>query len=226
MTRHPGEVHVLDVNGIAGFLYLPTLDAEDACRLLAAVRRKTGGINPPSVLPWPPVQTTARSTPPLIDATRDDGRTFVHAAPLLDALEATRADGLSRRVGSATNASAPVEHLGTAATPTARDARLRPPRGDGRQRRAAPAHARRWRPRPTPRRCSRFCATPRAEQCGANGAAVLKAVANEGELVAAIGPLAHRARPPFRASRFARARSAADARRRGRRRFQRTRRGR
>ena len=59
MTRHPGEVHVMDVNGIAGFLYLPTLDAEDACRLLAAVRRKTGGINPPSVLPWPHVQTTA-----------------------------------------------------------------------------------------------------------------------------------------------------------------------
>jgi hypothetical protein len=59
MTRHPGEVHVMDVNGIAGFLYLPTLDAEDASRLLAAVRRKTGGINPPSVLPWPAVQTTA-----------------------------------------------------------------------------------------------------------------------------------------------------------------------
>jgi len=59
MTRHPGEVHVLDVNGIAGFLYLPTLEAEDASRLLAAVRRKSGGINPPSVLPWPLVQTTA-----------------------------------------------------------------------------------------------------------------------------------------------------------------------
>ena len=58
MTRHPGEVHVMDVNGIAGFLYLPTLDAEDARRLLAAVRRKTGGINPPSVLPWPPVPKT------------------------------------------------------------------------------------------------------------------------------------------------------------------------
>jgi hypothetical protein len=58
MTRHPGEVHVMDVNGIAGFLYLPTLDAEDACRLLAAVRRKTGAINPPSVLPWPPVPKT------------------------------------------------------------------------------------------------------------------------------------------------------------------------
>ena len=58
MTRHPGEVHVMDVNNIAGFLYLPTLDAEDACRLLAAVRRKTGAINPPSVLPWPRVPKT------------------------------------------------------------------------------------------------------------------------------------------------------------------------
>ena len=62
MTRHPGEVHVMDVNSIAGFLYLPTLDAEDASRLLAAVRRKTGAINPPSVLPWPPVPTTVGQT--------------------------------------------------------------------------------------------------------------------------------------------------------------------
>lgn len=53
LTRHPGEAHVLDVNGIAGFLYLPTLEADDAQRLLAAVRRKSGGINPPHVLQWP-----------------------------------------------------------------------------------------------------------------------------------------------------------------------------
>ena len=45
-----------------------------------------------------------RSTAPLIDATRggpggeDDSRTFVPAAPLLDALEATRVDGASRSV--------------------------------------------------------------------------------------------------------------------------------
>src|ERR1700742_4167589 len=54
MTRHPGESHLLDINGIAGFLYLPTLDAEDAQRLLATVRQKRGGgINPPNVLSWP-----------------------------------------------------------------------------------------------------------------------------------------------------------------------------
>jgi hypothetical protein len=53
LTRHPDDVHLLDVNGIAGFLYLPTLDPEAAQRLLAAVRRTRGGINPPDVLPWP-----------------------------------------------------------------------------------------------------------------------------------------------------------------------------
>jgi hypothetical protein len=52
MTRHPGEAHLLDVNGIAGFLYLPTLDPADAHRVLSAVRQTRGGINPPSVLPW------------------------------------------------------------------------------------------------------------------------------------------------------------------------------
>lgn len=51
LTRHPGEAHLLDVNGIAGFLYLPTLDREDAQRLLAGVRRKPG-ITPPDVLSW------------------------------------------------------------------------------------------------------------------------------------------------------------------------------
>lgn len=53
LTRHPGEAHLLDINGIAGFLYLPTLDRDDALRLLAAVRRKRGGVTLPDVLPWP-----------------------------------------------------------------------------------------------------------------------------------------------------------------------------
>src|SRR5262245_39132299 len=30
LTRHPGEAHLLDTSAIAGFLYLPTLDIEDA----------------------------------------------------------------------------------------------------------------------------------------------------------------------------------------------------
>lgn len=34
LTRRPSEVHLLDVNGIAGFLYLPTLDRETARRAL------------------------------------------------------------------------------------------------------------------------------------------------------------------------------------------------
>jgi hypothetical protein len=52
LTRHPGEAHLLDVNGIAGFLYLPSLDRDDARRFLDGLRRKPG-INPPAVLQWP-----------------------------------------------------------------------------------------------------------------------------------------------------------------------------
>ena len=53
LTRHPEEPHLLDVNGIAGFLYLPTLDPEAARRLLTAIRPKRTRIDPPNVLPWP-----------------------------------------------------------------------------------------------------------------------------------------------------------------------------
>ena len=53
LTRHPGDAHLMDVNGISGFLYLPTLEPKDAQRVLAAARRKRPGINPPSVLQWP-----------------------------------------------------------------------------------------------------------------------------------------------------------------------------
>jgi hypothetical protein len=64
LTRHPGEAHLMDVNGIAGFLYLPTLDADDARRVLAAVRRKRSGegaaIQPPSGLSWPATTPLAR----------------------------------------------------------------------------------------------------------------------------------------------------------------------
>lgn len=37
LTRRPHEVHLLDVNGIAGFLYLPSLAPNDAQRVLGAV---------------------------------------------------------------------------------------------------------------------------------------------------------------------------------------------
>jgi hypothetical protein len=59
LTRHPGEAHLLDVNGIAGFLYLPTLEPEHAMRLLAAVRPRRASINPPA-LPWPGTTSAAQ----------------------------------------------------------------------------------------------------------------------------------------------------------------------
>jgi len=39
LTRRPEEMHLLDVNGIGGFLYLPTLDPGAALRLLEMSRR-------------------------------------------------------------------------------------------------------------------------------------------------------------------------------------------
>jgi hypothetical protein len=39
LTRRPEEVHLLDVNNVAGFLYLPTLEREDGMRLLAGLDR-------------------------------------------------------------------------------------------------------------------------------------------------------------------------------------------
>lgn len=36
LTRHAQELHLLDVNGIAGFLYLPTLEHAPAMRILYA----------------------------------------------------------------------------------------------------------------------------------------------------------------------------------------------
>jgi CheY-like chemotaxis protein len=42
LTRHAEELHLLDVNGIAGFLYLPTLERAPALKILhaAAARPK------------------------------------------------------------------------------------------------------------------------------------------------------------------------------------------
>ena len=39
LTRRPDEVHLLDINGIAGFLYLPALDRADALRVVHAAAR-------------------------------------------------------------------------------------------------------------------------------------------------------------------------------------------
>jgi len=42
LTRRSDEMHLLDVNNIAGFFYLPALTEDDARRLLHAVRPAAG----------------------------------------------------------------------------------------------------------------------------------------------------------------------------------------
>jgi len=55
LTRRPEEVHLLDVNGIAGFLYLPTLERERALQMLsAAASWRRAAVTSPASLPWPP----------------------------------------------------------------------------------------------------------------------------------------------------------------------------
>ena len=39
LTRQPHEAHLLDVNGIGGFLYLPLLDRAAAVRIISAAAR-------------------------------------------------------------------------------------------------------------------------------------------------------------------------------------------
>jgi len=57
LTRRPQEVHLLDVNGIAGFLYLPTLDREQALQMLsAAASWRRAAVVAPVSLPWPAVR--------------------------------------------------------------------------------------------------------------------------------------------------------------------------
>ncbi len=53
LTRHPGEAHLNEATAIAGFLYLPTLQADDAQRVLQSLPRRRGAITPPNALPWP-----------------------------------------------------------------------------------------------------------------------------------------------------------------------------
>lgn len=68
LTRRPNEVHLLDINGIAGFLYLPTLQPDDARRLLAGAKRRPAPVvappdapySLPTTLEWPRPSTTAR----------------------------------------------------------------------------------------------------------------------------------------------------------------------
>ena len=54
LTRRPEEVHLMDVNGIAGFLYLPTLEQEQARQVLsAAASWRQAGVSAPTSLPFP-----------------------------------------------------------------------------------------------------------------------------------------------------------------------------
>src|SRR5947207_15151340 len=54
LTRRPEEVHLLDVNGIAGFLYLPRLEREHALRMLrAAASARRAAVATPMSLAWP-----------------------------------------------------------------------------------------------------------------------------------------------------------------------------
>lgn len=54
LTRRPEEVHLMDVNGIAGFLYLPTLEREQVLQMLsAAASWRRAAVHAPESLPFP-----------------------------------------------------------------------------------------------------------------------------------------------------------------------------
>jgi hypothetical protein len=57
LTRHSQELHLLDVNGIAGFLYLPTLETAPALKILYAAAAR-----PRYTIPLPlPLNTAPRT---------------------------------------------------------------------------------------------------------------------------------------------------------------------
>jgi DNA-binding NarL/FixJ family response regulator len=56
LTRHAEELQLLDVNGIAGFLYLPTLDRAAALRILHAAAARPKFVLPPLGAPARPVE--------------------------------------------------------------------------------------------------------------------------------------------------------------------------
>jgi len=68
LTRRPEEAHFVDTNGIAGFLYLPLLDDDDAVRMVKAAcmrgsmdgERKSGVRVPDNAFRWPPIEDTER----------------------------------------------------------------------------------------------------------------------------------------------------------------------
>jgi chemotaxis response regulator CheB len=53
LTRRPGESNALDVNGIAGCLYLPEVGAEGVLRVLQAAAERAAVRAPREALSWP-----------------------------------------------------------------------------------------------------------------------------------------------------------------------------
>lgn len=53
LTRRPGEAHLMDVNGIAGFLYLPALSDEHALQVLEGAARRFAHAPEVTPLSWP-----------------------------------------------------------------------------------------------------------------------------------------------------------------------------
>lgn len=53
LTRRPGEENALDVNGIAGYLYLPEVGAPAVLRVLQAAAERAAVRAPIDALPWP-----------------------------------------------------------------------------------------------------------------------------------------------------------------------------
>ena len=56
LTRRPQEAHLLDVNGIAGFLYLPSLEVETAVRMISAAAGVTRNRYVPAPVTTSPVE--------------------------------------------------------------------------------------------------------------------------------------------------------------------------
>jgi hypothetical protein len=69
LTRRPDEVHLLDINGIAGFLYLPALERGDALRVVRAAAKAAplGGAAREGVPAAEPATTAERSMMPAAD---------------------------------------------------------------------------------------------------------------------------------------------------------------
>ncbi|HTE45683.1 MAG TPA: HAMP domain-containing sensor histidine kinase [Gemmatimonadaceae bacterium] len=129
----------------------------------------------------------ASRSAPLTGASKD-ARAFVPGLPLLDALEATRVDGTPRHVivGDAPDHEIDLE--------ICRDAEghlvVRLPNPDPiDENEALRQLARQMAAETDTSKLLEILCTAAGEQCAANGASVLKAVANEGELIAATGPL-------------------------------------